>query len=451
MPSSTIPFDRLRSRVPLALPGDDAYARLATPWNLALTSTPAAVVEARGAQDVVEAVRFAAATGLPAAVQATGHGIAGSLDGALLVHTGRLNECVVHQDGWARVGAGVQWQQVLDAAEPHGLAGMAGSAPNVGVVGYTTGGGLGAVSRTFGYASDLVRAAELVTGDGELRRVTPGDELFAAVRGGKGAVGIVTALEFDLFEQREIYGGALWFDGAAAADLLGAWPHWAEALPEQATTSIALVQLPALPTVPPPLAGRSTVSLRYAWTGSASDGDELLRPMRMLADQLADTVTTLPYKAIGAVHSDPVDPMPSHDETDILRSLPADAVDALLGVAGPGSGSPQTIVELRQLSGALTRPPAHPDVLCQRAGGFNLAVIGAMVPPVADVVPAHAAEVRAALAPWATGGAQPNFASGTGADRLARSYDPPTLARLTELAATYDPARVFRVGQVPVR
>jgi hypothetical protein len=99
----------------------------------------------------------------------------------------------------------------------------------------------------------------------------------------------------------------------------------------------------------------------------------------------------------------------------------------------------------------LTRPPTHPDVLCQRDGGYNLAVIGAMVPPVADVVPAHAAAVRAALAPWATGGAQPNFASGTGADRLARSYDPPTLARLTELAAKHDPARVFRVGQVPVR
>ena len=451
MSSSTLPFDRLSRRVPLALPGDDAYARLATPWNLAVTSTPAAVVEARGVEDVVEAVRFAAGTGLPAAVQATGHGIAGNLDGALLIHTGRLDECVVHPDGWARVGAGVRWQRVLEAAAPYGLAGLAGSAPHVGVVGYTTGGGLGPVSRTFGYASDLVRAAEVVTGDGELLRVTPGHELFAAVRGGKGAVGIVTALEFDLFEQREIYGGALWFDGAAAADLLGAWRGWADSLPEQATTSIALMQLPPLPAVPPPLAGRLTVAVRFAWTGPAADGEELLRPLRTVADPIADTVTTLPYAGIGAVHSDPVDPMPAHDETDVLHSLPAEAVEALLGVAGPGSGSPQTIVELRQLSGALARPPAHPDVLCQREGGYNLAMIGAMVPPVADVVPAHAAAVRAALAPWSTGGAQPNFASGTGPDRLARSYDPSTLARLTELAAKYDPARVLRVGQVPVR
>jgi FAD/FMN-containing dehydrogenase len=445
-------FDSLSRRVPLALPGDDRYARLAMPFNTAVTTTPTAVAEARDAEDVAEAVRFAAAAGLPVAVQATGHGIADALDGALLVHTGGLDECAVHYpDGWARVGAGVRWQQVLDAAAPYGLAGLAGSAPGVGVVGYTTGGGLGPVARTFGYASDLVRAVELVTGDGELRRVEPGHELFAAVRGGKGAVGIVTAMEFDLFEQREVYGGALWFDGAAAADVLGAWRTWSQALPEQATTSIALMQLPPLPAVPPPLAGKLTMSVRYVWTGSAADGEELLRPLRKVAEPIVDTVTTLPYASIGVVHSDPVDPMPTYEETDMLRSLPAEAVDALLEMAGPGSGSPQVMVELRQLGGALARPPAEPDMLCHRTEAYNLTVIGVLVPPVADAVPAHGAAVRAAMAPWATGGAEPNFAAGSGADRLARSYDPPTLARLTALADKYDPARLLRVGQVPVR
>ena len=451
MTSSTLPFEPLARRVPVALPGDDRYARLATPWNVAVTSTPAAVVEARGGQDVVDAVRFAATAGLPVAVQATGHGIAGSLDGALLVHTGRLDECVVHPDGWARVGAGARWQQVLDAGAPHGLAGLAGSAPNVGVVGYTTGGGIGPVARTFGFASDLVRAVEVVTGDGELRRVTPDHELFAALRGGKGAVGIVTALEFDLIRQPELYGGAVWFDGAAAADVLHAWRAWSADLPEQATTSIALMQLPPLPTVPPPLAGRPTVAVRYAWTGSTSDGAELIHPLRTVAGPIVDTVGPLPFAAVGAIHTDPVDPMPAHEETDMLRSLPAEAVDALLDVAGPAAGSPQTMVELRQLGGALARPPAHPDVVCHRDAAYNLAVIGAMMPPVSDVVPAHAAAVRAALASWATGGALPNFAAGTGADRLARSYHPETLAQLTALAARYDPARVLRVGQVPVR
>ena len=162
-------------------------------------------------------------------------------------------------------------------------------------------------------------------------------------------------------------------------------------------------------------------------------------------------MTTLPYASIGVVHSDPADPMPTHEETDMLRSLPAEAVDRLLEVAGPGSGSPQVMVELRQLGGALARPPAEPDMLCHRTEAYNLTVIGALVPPVAGAVPAHGAAVRAAMAPWATGGAEPNFAAGSGADRMSRSYDPPTLARLTALADKYDPARVLRVGQVPVR
>lgn len=133
-PTATTSYDALRRRLTgaLALPGDEFYDRLRTPWNVAVAPTPAAVVEARDAQDVVAAVRFAAASGLAVAVQATGHGIADTLDGVLLVHTGRLDECVVHPDGWARVGAGVRWQQVLDAAAPHGLAPLCGSAPNVG-------------------------------------------------------------------------------------------------------------------------------------------------------------------------------------------------------------------------------------------------------------------------------------------------------------------------------
>jgi hypothetical protein len=451
MSASAPTLDPLARRVPLSRPGEATYTRLATPWNLAVVTSPAGVVEARGEQDVVEAVRFAGSAGLPVAVQATGHGIAGTLDGALLVHTGRLDECVVHPDGWARVGAGVRWQQVLDAAAPYGLAGLAGSAPNVGVVGYTTGGGLSSVARTYGYASDLVRAVEVVTGDGELRRITPGHELFAALRGGKGAVGIVTAMEFDLFRQPSVYGGALWFDGADASAVLHAWRDWSPRLPIEATTSAALMQLPPLPTVPPPLAGKLTVTVRFTWTGSTSDGAELLAPLRTVATPVADTVGELPVTDIGAVHSDPVDPMPVHEETDLLHSLPEAAVEALLGVAGAGSGSPLLIVELRQLGGALARPPAQPDVVCHRDASYALSAIGALVPPVAEAVPVHGAAVRQALAPWTTGAALANFAAGTGAGRLARSYDPATLARLTALAAAYDPADVLRAGQVPVR
>lgn len=454
-PVQTTPLAQLRRRLTgaLAVPGDELYTRLATPWNVAVPTSPAAVVEARDAQDVVEAVRFAASAGLAVAVQATGHGIADGLDGVLLVHTGRLDQCVVHQDGWARVGAGVRWQQVLDAAAPHGLAPLCGSAPDVGVVGYTTGGGIGPMARTHGAASDRVRAFEVVTGDGELRRVTAEQQpdLFWALRGGKGAVGIVTAMEFDLLRQPTVYAGALYFDGADAASVLHTWRRWCVGLPAEATTSVALLQLPPMPGVPEPLAGRFTVAVRFVWTGAPDDGAAVLTPMREAATPLIDAVGVIPYAAIGMVHADPVDPMPAYEASDLLRDLPADAVDALLAVAGPDAGSPQVIVELRQLGGALAAPVRVPSALCHRDAAYSLLTIGVPAPPIREAVVGHAAAVRSALGPWATGGTLPNFSAGTGIDRLARSYDPATLARLTSIAERYDPAGVLRAGQVPTR
>ncbi|WP_328477378.1 FAD-binding protein [Actinoplanes sp. NBC_00393] len=451
--SSTLEVLRRRLTGTLALPGEPRYAQLTTGFNVAVVATPAAVVEARDPQDVAEAVRFAGENGLAVAVQATGHGIAETFDGALLVHTGRLDECVVHADGWARVGAGVRWQQVLDAAAPHGLAALCGSAPGVGVVGYTTGGGLGPVGRTYGWASDRVRAVELVTGDGVLRRVTAEQEpdLFWAVRGGKGAVGIVTAMEFDLVRQPTLYAGALYFAGADAATVLHRWRDWSATLPREATTSVALLQLPPLPGVPEPLAGKFTVAVRFAWTGDDQEGQAVLAPMRAAATPLIDAVQTIPYAALGMIHADPVDPMPVHEATDLLRELPAEAIDALLAVSGPDAGSPQVIVELRQLGGALAEPAAQPSALDHRDAAYSLITIGVLVPSVAGAVAPHSEQVRAALKPWATGGALPNLGAGTGAERLARSYDAPTLARLTEVARRFDPAGVLRAGQVPVR
>lgn len=307
--------------------------------------------------------------------------------------------------------------------------------------------------RSFGPASARVRAFEVVTGDGTLRRVTPETEpdLFWGLRGGKGALGIVTAVEFDLVPLASVYGGALYFAGADAAAVAHAWRQWCASLPEAATTSIALLQLPPMPGVPPQLAGQFTAAVRFVWTGDPAAGEAALAPLRAVAAPLLDAVQVIPYAAIGMVHADPVDPMPAHEATDLLTELPAAAVDALLAVAGPDAGSPQVVVELRQLGGAFARPPRHPSALDHRDAAYSLITIGVPVPPVRDAVVGHAEAVRTALAPWATGAALPNLGAGTGPDRLARSYTPATLARLTDLARRYDPANVLRAGQVPLR
>ena len=427
---------------PVALPGERVYDR-AMPWNLAVPVEPAAVVLASTAGHVAEVMRFASDGGLRVAVQATGHGAVPIGANTVLVLTAGLTGCVVDPAGrTARVGAGVKWQTVLDAATPHGLAPLCGSAPGVGVVGYLTGGGIGPLVRSVGLSADHVRAFELVTGAGQILRVTPEDhaDLFWGLRGGKSMLGIVTGVEIDLLPIAEFYGGAVYFDGEHTADVLHQWHRWAADLPDEVNTSICIQQLPPLPGIPEPLAGRLTVAVRYAAVGDFAEAQRLLQPMRDVAPSLIDAVGVMPYAAIGAVHADPVDPMPTHEDHALLREMSAEAVDAILAACGPGSDSPQTIVELRLLGGELAREPRHRSAFCHRNAAYSLSTIGVLAPPAAEAVVGHATELVARLAPWSTGGQMPNFAASNDPARPARSYNEDALHWLRALARRYDPA-----------
>jgi len=429
----------------VAVPGERKYDALVSPWNLAVPVRPAAVLAAHDAQDVVEAVRFAARHGIRVTPQATGHGPMAELTTDLLVVTKELDEVVVHAEGWARAGAGVKWLRVVEAAAPYGLAPLSGSITDVGIVGYTTGGGLGPMARTYGLAADKVRAIEVVTGDGVLRRVTPTEhpELFFALRGGKGMLGIVTAIEFDLVHQPRFYGGSLWFDGADAASVIEAWRAWSQELPEEGTTSFALFQLPEMEGVPPVLAGRLTLSVRFVWTGSAADGERWFAAMRAAAPVILDDVADKPYTAIDSVHTDPLEPTPAYEAGHVLSEFPQEAADALLALTGPAAASPQILVEVRQLGGAFSRPGEHPSAFASRDAAYSLLIVGiAEVPGVED----HAAAILSEMGPWVGNHRLPNFTFTP--EEYLDAYDEVTLARLRRAIRTYDPDGVITIGGV---
>jgi hypothetical protein len=426
------------------MPGDPDFEGRAAGWNVAVRREPVAVVEVSSAGDVSAAVSFAGLNGLKVVVQSTGHGATPLDVPFLLITTRLLDECVVHPDGWARVGAGVRWDRVIAAAAEHGLAPLAGSAPHVGVIGYLTGGGLGPVARTFGVASDRIRAIELVSGDGQARRVTAEDNsgLFWGLRGGKGALGVVTSVEFDLVQMSTLYGGALYFDGADARQVLETWRTWSAALPEEATTSIAFLQLPDAPFVPAPLAGHLTVAVRYAWTGDPREGERHVAAMREAGAVVFGAIDAMPYTALGSIHADPVEPMPVFERIGLLRELGDEVTEILVAGAGPGSGSPQVIVEVRQLGGAIARS-AIPSALCHRDAGYSILTIGIDAPGIGEATRGHSEGLLEALEPWLTGGKLPNFAPEQSAAAIRRTYDDDTLGRLGRLVAVYDPRSVI--------
>jgi hypothetical protein len=448
LPTQRTPLDQLRARVQGGVhePGSREYDAHVTPWNLSVPMRPAAVVAARTAEDVVQAVRFAGAHGLTVGVQATGHGAVASLAGHLLVSTKGLGEITVHpRERWARVGAGVKWSHLVPHVAPHGLAGVSGSITDVSIVGYTTGGGVGPMARSHGINADRVRAIEVVTGDGELRRVTPEryPDLFFALRGGKGAGGIITAIEIDLIELPTFYGGSAFFAAEDIPAVVAAWRAWSAELPFTGTTSIAIFQMPVMDGVPEPIAGRMTLSVRFLWTGSAEEGERWFSRIRSVASPVLDSVGTHTYPEIDLVHTDPLDPVPAHEHSTLLHTFDEATADTLLAMAGPGSGSPQVLVELRQLGGAYAVEGEHPSAFCHRSAAYSLLSVGiAGVPGVVE----HAAALVEALKPWDTGRVWPNFILPHDAATAAKAYDPATLARLTEIAERYDPLGVLQAG-----
>jgi hypothetical protein len=441
-------LDALKSRIAgtIAEPHEAAYTELVTAWNLAVQMQPAAVVAVRNAADVAETVTFARTNGMTVGVQATGHGAISSLAGHLLIVTRDLDEVAIHPgERWARVGAGVKWKRVIEEAAPFGLAPLNGSSSDVGVVGYTTGGGVGPMARTFGVASDRVRSFEVVTGDGVLRRVTADrhPDLFFALRGGKGVGGIVTAVEFDLLPVPTFYGGAIYFGGADIPVVIDRWRSWSATLPEAATTSFVILQLPDAPGFPPTLAGRMSIGVRFLWVGDDAEGARLLDEMRAVAPVILDDAAVKPYAAIDSVHADPVDPMPVVDKGMLLRELSDETVACLLDVAGPGSQSPQIMLEVRQLGGAYARGAEHPSAFDHRSAGYSLLTVGiAMDPRVA----AHADAVQTALSQWDFGSVWPNFAPPHDKATARRAYSEQTLARLSEVSERYDPDGILAAG-----
>lgn len=435
---------------PVLVPGDDGYAEEVASFNTAFAAAPAVVVGALDADDVAAAVTWAAGTGRRVSVQATGHGLLSDLAGTVLISTRRMTGLSIDpQTRTACVQAGVRWAQVVEATAPFGLAPVNGSSGGVGVVGYTLGGGLGPLSRRYGFAADHVRRFTIVTADGAVRDVTPGSDadLFWAVLGGKTGFGIVTELEFALLPVARFYGGCMFFPAESAAAVLHAWREWAPTLTEETNTSIAMLRLPPDPALPEPLRGRFVVSVRLVHLGPAEEGEAVVAPMRAVATPLMDLVAEMPYAAVDGVNMDPPDPMPARERGVTLGALPAEAVDALLAVAGPDVPAPVALVEIRLLGGALARRPEVDNSVTGRDAAFSLFTVGAPYGPPPEAARAATEAVVTAVEPWTCGGLL-NFLGAATPERVGRLWDDERRARLLAIRDEVDPAGVFAANVV---
>jgi FAD/FMN-containing dehydrogenase len=438
--------DRLQGQV--VVPGDEDYDVARRGWNLANDARPHTVVLPVCAEDVREAVAFARENGLRVLVQGTGHNGTplGDLDDVVLIRTSAMRGVEIDvEDRIARVEAGAVWSDVTGPASEHGLAALAGSAPDVGVVGYCVGGGLGWLGRRYGLCCERVLSFDVVTADGRLVRADRDNEpdLYWALRGGGGAYAAIVGLELELIPVPAVTGGMMLFGWERAREVLQTWRDWTATAPETATTSIRVMQIPDIPAVPDFLRGRGVVIIDGAVIGSAEEASAVLQPLRAMGPEL-DTFADVPPVALSYVHMDPEDPMPAISTTATLDSLSAETVDALVDGFGEGSGSPLMMVELRHIGGALARPGT--SALSHLPGEYLLFAGGLSMGPELDLYTEQAfARLQETVAECTSDRVYQNFAERRCTPR--QLFGDEAAVRLQAIRVAYDPARLFMGAQ----
>ncbi|GAA1537888.1 FAD-binding oxidoreductase [Kribbella lupini] len=389
-------------------PGDAQYDEQRRALVPTFDSRPLVVAEASARSDVQAAVRTAREYGVPIAVQATGHGTRVPADGGILLKTSAMTSLLIDPERRvAKVGPGVRWGAVLDAVKEFGLVGLAGSSRDVGVTGYTLGGGVGWLGRKFGYAADSVIRAEVVTADGRVVTATADEhpDLFWAIRGGTGNFGIVTSLEFRLYPVNEVYAGILYF--AADAATLKAYRDWTTTIPNDLSSAITLTTRD----------GRRVIGLKILYAGDAALAEHLLKPLYAVAGPILDgELRTTPF-AETAMGGTPARYL------DLVDELPDDLLDALAALDGP-------TVEIRHWAGAMANPGPGAGPVAHRQAPYSL-IIDQEVPELAEV-----------LRP--TGRTFVNFLADPA--RASSAYSKDDHARLREIKRRYDPENLFRLN-----
>jgi FAD/FMN-containing dehydrogenase len=427
---------------------DEGFAEALAGFSLIAVQSPDVAVVAADAVDVGTAVRFARAHGLPVRAFTTGHSAPAATDGLLVVLRDLDGVSVDPATGLATVGGGAAWGAVVKAAAPFGLAPITGSSPSVGAVGFVLGGGLGPLARSHGFGSDWVRGFSVVTGEGELVPATEREnpDLYWALRGGKGGLGIVVEMLLELAPLPVLTGGNAVYPGAGIEHVLRAWAAYTAVAPAEATTSVAIVRMPPFEQIPEPLRGQTVAFLRYA--RPASGVDAAFAAVRNAATPLIDAIRPLPLAEVASIHADPPGPTASWAGGVMLHSVDDELVTRLLELVGPEQPVPLVAVELRHVGSATLTDVPGGSAVGGRESEFTLTLVGSLAEPGAlELVESAASDVFNALEPWSAASTTINFAvGGRTLDEFRTSWPAATWDRLAQVRAAHDPDGIFPFG-----
>lgn len=455
--SITEPFaNSLRGR--LILPDDAGYDETRAVWNGRVDRRPSLIARCQGAADVMAAVNFARENDLPVTVKAGGHHVAGKAvaDHSFVIDLAAMNGVRVDsQTQTARVEAGATWGDVDRETQALGLATTGGTDSRTGVAGVTLGGGFGHLARRFGLSIDNLLAADIVTADGELRRASAVEnpDLFWALRGGGGGIGVVTSFEFQLHEVGpEVLVAQIFHPFRDAAAVLRFYHSFMAAAPRELSCYAIIVHVPPVSPFPEAFHGQTAVALAACYSGSIAEGKAILVPLQEFGDPLLKAVQPMPYTALQQSF-DASTPAGEryYYKSQFVDDLSAAAIETIVDHAKPLPG-PFTIVGIECLGGAIGDVAAKATAFAHRDAAYNFSVWAGWSNPAEDgEIMAWTRRFHRAMAPHTGSGAYVNYLDQDDEKRIKEAYGP-NYRRLLEIRQAWDPDGLFQVsGQtVPV-
>jgi FAD/FMN-containing dehydrogenase len=444
----SIPQLRVALNGRVIAPGDPGYDQARTVFVGGFDERPAVIVRVADAADVARVVALARETGLELAVRSGGHSGAGhsTTEGGIVLDLRDMKALDIDADrrtAWAE--AGLTAGEYSVAAAAHGLATGFGDTGSVGIGGITLGGGIGYLVRKHGMTIDNLLAADLVTADGRLLRVDEQThpDLFWAIRGGGGNLGVATRFQYRLHEVPTFVGGMLMLP--ASAELVAEFIALADAAPEELSTIANVMPAPPLPFVPAEQHGKLAVLALLAYAGDTEAGERVLAPFKALATPLVDMVKPMPYPEIYPPEEEDYHP------TAVGHTMFVDTIDR--GVADTimerlqASDATMRVAQLRVLGGAMARVPAEATAFAHRRSRIMVNLAAFYDGPEDQAVrQAWLDDFAAALRQGDTG-AYVGFINDEGEARVHDAYPGSTWERLAAVKGRYDPANLFRRNQ----
>jgi FAD/FMN-containing dehydrogenase len=446
-------IDALRTQLrgPLLLPNEPGYDDARSIWNAMIDRHPAAIVRCLGVADIIAGVNFAREHDLPLAIKGGGHNISGLAicNDGLVLDTSLMRGVFVNRDRKiAYAQPGCVLGDVDRETQLHGLVAVLGFVSMTGIAGLTLGGGMGYLTRRFGWTSDNVKSMEVVTADGSV--VTASDkenkDLFWALRGGGGNFGVVTRFDYDLFPiGPEIYGGVIAWPAEQALEVLDMQRRFVEEAPAELTCVSLMRIAPAAPWLPKEIHGGPIVALSVCYSGSPAEGEKLVAPLKAFGRPAGDVIMRRSYVSQQSL-LDATQPKGRryYWKSEYLSEL---SPDLIAGVIQHASilRSPHSAIALFPIGGKLNTIDDDHSAVGNRNARIILNIAASWEKHDDDEV-----NVEWARAAWrdlrrfSTGGTYINFLTEEeSGDRIHAAYGS-NYDRLAELKGKWDPGNLFR-------